>query len=97
MSMILLPHEADQQRVQSALPGYMFALAFNSLADSGYTVRADLIELANNCSGVAIAEAPANRQAMLAGRVQKDGYDVLKHAGTDNVPKLCRYLAGRSS
>jgi hypothetical protein len=93
MSMLLSHSEADRRMVEEALPGFMFALLFNSLRNMGYTVRSDLEELANKCSAVAIAVAPIAKQPTLAKIVQDHGYAVLKECGTDTVNELIGGLA----
>lgn len=90
---LLLPVEQDRLRVQNALPGYMFALLFESLNKAGFEIREDLLELANKASAAALHGTLGAHQSQLAGIVQSDGYDVLKHAGTNEVRHLVGALA----
>lgn len=93
MSVLVMPHAEDQAAVEKALPGFMFALAFESLGADGFTVRADLEELANKASAAALSHTCGMHQQKLAGIVAKDGYDVMKNAGTNNVRILIGALA----
>jgi hypothetical protein len=89
MSAIILPQtKIEQDMVQQCLPGFMFEYLFDNLAREGYGVRMDMKELAGKCSvSPLVKEPPLDPFTIrrLADRVQKDGYDVLKNAGTDNI------------
>lgn len=88
MSVLLLPQAQDHVRVEKALPGFMFALAFESLRNEGYHVRADLEELANKTSQAALEGTYSHHQQKLATIIAKDGYAVMKDAGTDQLTLL---------
>jgi hypothetical protein len=93
MNAIIMPQqEQDRKLVEQCLPGFMFELLFESLLKEGYDVRLDLKEYAGKCSVAALVEAQPDPFTVrrLADRVNKDGYDILKHAGTENV----RFLVG---
>lgn len=83
-----MPQARDHARVERALPGFMFALCFESLRSDGYEVRMDLEELANKASAAALEGTLGAHQQKLATIVATDGYAVLKNAGTDNLTML---------
>lgn len=93
MTAILMPQARDHTRCEKALPGFMFALAFESLGNDGYTVRADLEELANKASAAALEGTLGAHMQKLAKIIADDGYYVLKNAGTDNVTLLIGAMA----
>lgn len=93
MGTILLPKDRDHQRVEKALPGFMFALCFESLRSNGYEVRADLEELANKASAVALEGTLGQHMQKLATIIADDGYYCLKHAGTDDPALLVGAMA----
>jgi hypothetical protein len=93
MNAIILPQQEEERKlVEQCLPGFMFEFLFNSLQQAGYDIRLDLKEYAGKCSVAALVEAQPDPFTVrrLAGRVQKDGYDVLKECGTDEP----RFLVG---
>lgn len=87
---ILMPAEmaADHRRVEQALPGFMFALLFESLRNQGLEVRMDMEDLANKCSAAALATELGPKQVNLAKIVQRDGHAVLKNIGVDELPLM---------
>jgi hypothetical protein len=100
MTAIILPQtEKERAMVQACLPAAMFELLFTSLLNDGYDVRLDMKEYAGKASVAPLMQEPPLDPftvKRLAERVQKDGYDILKNAGTDDprflVGGLARYL-----
>ena len=93
MNMLLMPVDGDKARVERALPGFMFALAFESLREEGYEVRADLEELANKASAAALEGTLGAHQQKLAGIIADHGYYCLRNAGTDKLTLLIGAMA----
>jgi hypothetical protein len=91
---LVLPMDGDQKRVEQALPGFMFALMFESLQGQGLEVRQDLVELSDKASAAALHGTYGAHQQKLAGIVADHGYGILKHAGSDdNLPLLIGSLS----
>lgn len=87
--LITIADPKDHDRIQNALPGYMFALLFDSLRQKlNLEVRADLEELANKSSAAALQDTVAHHMVRLCKEVEKVGYSALGAAGTDDLRLL---------